>query len=244
MGGGGVFFRCFLVLFISDIFEIVSSRGIQMRRKIFLKAASYICAISLSVSAFSNTAVYAEETTVGNEVIESVTQTADDTETTKGTETVTETETVSETETVNEEPQKDPDKPVKKKKISLIGNTVNRAVYVKRNAKSYDRYLNRIGTLKKGVRYFEVKRLKNGYSQLKVDGKALYVKTSYLTYKCNAKKFVSTSDKLYSYEDMVEDIEKLQNALEHYTENIHNYWKNYYEFQKSKDELLCNIMFF
>ena len=84
--------------------------------------------------------------------------------------------------------------------------------YVKKNVSAYNLKLEKVTEVEKGVRYYVYKECNSGYSLIKVGNQELLVETKYITYKCNAKKIVNTSDKKYSYSDMKVDLKKLEKA--------------------------------
>jgi len=101
------------------------------------------------------------------------------------------------------------DKELKMLLSRIKGKKINRYAFVKKKTKVYDIYHKPIKKIKKGTRCLVLKKVKDGYSMIKISNAIYYLKTKYLTYKCNKKSYVSSSDKLYTYSDMVYDIKCL-----------------------------------
>lgn len=102
--------------------------------------------------------------------------------------------------------------PTTKPDVDTTGKNVKKGGYVKKNVSAYNLKLEKVTEVEKGVRYYVYKECNNGYSLIKVGNQELLVETKYITYKCNAKKIVNTSDKKYSYSDMKVDLKKLEKA--------------------------------
>ena len=128
-----------------------------------------------------------------------------ETTTPQETTTIPETTTTKAEETTTVQPTTKPD-------VDTTGKNVKKGGYVKKNVSAYNLKLEEVTEVEKGVRYYVYKECNNGYSLIKVGNQELLVETKYITYKCNAKKIVNTSDKKYSYSDMKVDLKKLEKA--------------------------------
>lgn len=181
-----------------------------------LKTLMLIAIIAMGINLTEAKAETSGEITVPETTVQEATtlpETTTPQETTVIAETTTpqETTTIPETTTTKAE-ETTTVQPTTKPDVDTTGKNVKKGGYVKKNVSAYNLKLEKVTEVEKGVRYYVYKECNNGYSLIKVGNQELLVETKYITYKCNAKKIVNTSDKKYSYSDMKVDLKKLEKA--------------------------------
>ena len=180
-----------------------------------LKTLMLIAIIAMGINLTEAKAETSGEITVPETTVQEAT-TIPETTTPQETTVIPETTVPQETTTIPETTAKPEEtttvQPTTKPDVDTTGKNVKKGGYVKKNVSAYNLKLEKVTEVEKGVRYYVYKECNSGYSLIKVGNQKLLVETKYITYKCNAKKIVNTSDKKYSYSDMKVDLKKLEKA--------------------------------
>ena len=120
--------------------------------------------------------------------------------------------TIQESSTGADSPSDNPNAGNAKQMLNIKGKKINRYAYFKKTATVYSVYNKPIKKIKKGTSCTQIKKLKNGLSMIQISHAVYFIKTSQLTYNCPLRKYVNTSDKIYSYGDLIKDISSLCNS--------------------------------
>ncbi len=182
-----------------------------------LKTLMLIAIIAMGINLTEAKAETSGEITVPETTTSQETTVIPETTTPQETTVIPETTTPQETTTIPETTTTKAEEtttvqPTTKTDVDTTGKDVKKGGYVKKNVSAYNLKLEKVTEVEKGVRYYVYKECNSGYSLIKVGNQNLLVETKYITYKCNAKKIVNTSDKKYSYSDMKVDLKKLEKA--------------------------------
>ena len=162
-----------------------------------LKTLMLIAIIAMGINLTEIKAETMGEITIPETTVQEAT-TIPETTTPQEATTIPETTMPQETTTIPETTAKPEEtttvQPTTKPDVDTTGKNVKKGGYVKKNVSAYNLKLEKVTEVEKGVRYYVYKECNNGYSLIKVGNQELLVETKYITYKCNAKKIVNTSD--------------------------------------------------